>query len=221
MLCLKNMDKKGGKNMEMLNQKQKVIAMAAIAIIIIIVGYYYINSTKEIYDYAEIDSNNEVQENNDEEIEEEKMIVHITGGVKKQGIVEVKENARINDAIEAAGGITGDADLSNVNLAYKIEDGQKLYIPKIEDKNQTNIVSEEAGANVLTANEEAIKSTYIDINKASAEQLEKIPGIGSQTAQKIIEYRTQNGKFKNIEDIKNVSGIGDAKFETIKNFIRV
>lgn len=209
--------------MNILNQKQKIIAMAAISIVVIVIGYYYINSTKEIYSYTE--TNSEIEEDiakveNNEEAE--KIIVHITGGVKKQGVVEVKENSRINDAIEAAGGITEKADLSDVNLAYKIEDGQKLYIPIKGDKKEEkeNVVTEEAGKNVLDI-EEDINVTYIDINKASAAQLEKIPGIGSQTAQKIIEYRTQNGKFRTIEDIKNVSGIGDAKFETIKKFIRV
>ena len=98
-----------------------------------------------------------------------------------------------------------------------MEDGQKIYIPsKSENKEKTsNIVSENSGEGIIK--DESNKTTnLININKAGAIELQELPGIGSSTAEKIIEYRNQNGNFKSIEDIKNVSGIGEAKFNNIK-----
>ena len=156
---------------------------------------------------------------------EDMIIVHITGAVKKEGVVEVRENARINDVIIAAGGLSDEADLSYVNLAYVIEDGQKIYIPSKEDANLSGIneeelVSNDAGNGVIKGDERDAGS-LININSASRDKLTEIPGVGDATAEKIVTYREENGKFKNIEDLKNVSGIGDKKFEAIKSYICV
>lgn len=220
--------------MEMLNQKQKIILIIAIIIVAIIVGYYYLNSTKEIYNnYTELGNvvqedveivENEIVEN--EEIETEKIIVHIAGAVEKNGIVKLEPNARIVDAIEAAGGLADGADLTDVNLAYTVEDGQKIYIPTVEERNErqvnTVIITEGSGNIIIddVKNGEE-KAGLININKADATELMTIPGIGEVTAAKIIEYRNTVGRFKTIQDIKNVSGIGDAKFNNMKNYITV
>lgn len=206
--------------MEMLNQKQKIIAVIIIAVVIIVIGYYYINSTKEVYSYSEI--SNAVEDEENEVAKEEvinEIIVHITGAVNKSGIVKVKEDARINDVIEAAEGITEDADLTNVNLAYIVEDGQKIYIPSIDDETEETIITEGAGIEVIE--EEYIEDELVNINEASIQELITIPGIGEATATKIIEYRKANGDFEAVEDIKNVSGIGDAKFNTIIEYITI
>ena len=203
----------------MLNQKQKIIVIVIAIIVIGIVGVYYINSTKEIYSNEEIDY--EVVEINENEKSERNIIVHIAGAVKRNGIVEVKENSRINDIVEAAGGLTDNADLNQVNLAYIVEDGQKIYIPSIDEyKEKTEeIIQENAGNNVT---EETRESTIlININKANLQELCMLPGIGEATAQKIIQYREENSKFSSIEEIKNVSGIGEAKYESIKDFIEI
>ena len=186
--------------------------------------YYYINSTKEIYNYQNIDSISEVdKKEDDDEIEENTIIIHITGAVENEGIVEVKENARINDVIKAAGGLSDDANLESVNLAYAVEDGQKIYIPSIKDQvediEDDELASQNASNEVIQQNDDQKSTNLININTASQEKLEELPGIGSSIATKIITYREKNGKFKNIEDIKNVSGIGDAKYDTIKNYI--
>ena len=214
--------------MEMLSQKQKIIAIAIGVVAAGIILFQYFNSTKEIYSYE--DNLNIIEEQKEEskktEEKEERIIVHITGAVKKNGIVEVKENARINDVIEAAGGITDDADLTEVNLAYTVEDGQKIYIPSIEDKSLTEGIKEEekkeiiydgAGENV-TRDNKAVSTSKININKANLEGLKKLPGVGESTALKILEYREEHGKFKSIEDLKNVSGIGEVKFNSLKDF---
>ena len=150
--------------------------------------------------------------------------MHITGAVVNNGIVEVKESARINDVIEAAGGVTDDADLSNVNLAYAVKDGQKIYIPSKNDKEDIEdlkIISDEAGTDIINEGDEVQSSGKVNINTATKEELQTLSGIGESTASKIITYREENGKFKKIEDIKNVPGIGDAKFENIKDKITV
>lgn len=163
-----------------------------------------------------------------EEVEEEMIIVHVSGEVKEPGIVKLKEGERIADAIEKAGGATDDADLSKLNLAYVLEDGVKVRIPKKnEEENAGEYVSEESGEEVIQEGsieaEESTQTTskVVNINKANQEELMTLPGIGESTAQKIIDYRKENGKFQTIEDIKNVSGIGDSKFNQIKSLIKV
>lgn len=208
--------------MDMLNQKQKIIIVALIVLAVCIIFFQYISSTKEIYSYE--DRSNLVEEKSNElikkEINEERIVVHITGAVKNSGIVKVKQNARINDVIEAAGGTTSDADLNKVNLAYIVEDGQKIYIPSLEDKDFTEglkeSISEDAGANIIQNME---RESIININKVGLEELKNLPGIGEAIALKIIQYRKEHGKFKNIEELKNVSGIGDEKFNKMKNLI--
>ena len=211
----------------MLNQKQKIIMIVGIVIVIIVIIFYYINSTKDIYN--PIQTNEVVEEIAEEKEktiseEEQKIIVHITGAVVNNGIVEVKESARINDVIEAAGGVTDDADLRNVNLAYAVKDGQKIYIPSKNDKENTEnleIISDEAGTDIINKGDEEQTSGKVNINTSTKEELQTLSGIGESTASKIIIYREENGKFKAIEDIKNVPGIGDAKFENIKDKITV
>lgn len=153
-----------------------------------------------------------------EEKQEEKkeIIVHITGCVVEEGIVKLEEGARIVDAIEKAGGTTSDANMSKVNLAYKLKDGQKLYIPSNIDDEEEAIVTEK-GEGVL--GEEVQSGEKVNINTATQTELETLSGIGPSMALKIIEHRNKNGDFSSIEDIKNVQGIGEAKFESIKDSI--
>ena len=180
-------------------------------------------------------------EDTDENVVPAKIMVHVTGQVKDQGVVLLDEGSRIVDAIEAAGGITDKANITKVNLVYILQDGMKINIPNQNDlknnenfeyitmssgdeKNDANInnsasntSSEESSSN----KESAFKISVVNINTATQTELETLPGIGPSLALKIINYRKENGKFSSIEDIKNVSGIGDAKFENIKNYIKV
>lgn len=163
------------------------------------------------------------EEKNEKEEKEETVFIHIIGEVNKPGVVEVKKGSRIKDVIEQAGGITENADIEKVNLVYEVSDGQKINIPNKnetkEDKlNENNYVSTENNVIIGEMNKENKK---VNINTATQTELETITGIGPSTASKIIKYRSENGKFKNINDIKNVSGIGDAKFNSIKDEITV
>lgn len=96
-------------------------------------------------------------------------------------------------------------------------DGQKIYIPSIYDDTNFSYVDSTAGENVIGSD----NSTLININTATQSELEAIPGVGASTAQKIIDFRNKNGRFKKIEDIMNISGIGEAKFNNIKDYICV
>lgn len=160
---------------------------------------------------------------NSSQIAETKIVVHITGQVQKTGIVVLPEGARIADAIEKSGGLTKNANLDKVNLAYLLEDGQKIYIPSKYDKDDVAYISSENGNGVIieNTNSQQKANKKVNINTASQGDIEVLPGIGPSIASKIIEYRQQNGKFKKLDDLKNVKGIGDAKFNIIKDYVVV
>ena len=180
------------------------------------------NSTLEFNENNEFSNTLKIEEEeNKEKNEEETIYVHIIGEVKNAGLVELKEGSRIINAIEAAGGITEKADLSKVNLAYILSDGSKVNIPSVDNTSNTNIVSSSSGENIITEDNGKISGGKVNINTANQAELETVPGIGPSTALKIIEYRVAHGKFKKIEDLKKVEGIGEAKFNNLKNEITV
>lgn len=208
--------------MEMLSSKQKKIIIIAGAVIVCIF-LYYMSTINRSYDYTEELENVQSEEDNEEEVtvQEEKIVIHITGAVQTEGIVTIEKGDRIKDAIEAAGGLTLDANLDEVNLAYILSDGQKIYIPSKSDTEEEIIISEGNGEAVIVDMGMENVNTKININIATITELQSLSGIGEGTAQKIVEYRQLNGRFNTIEDIKNVSGIGDAKFDNIKDCICV
>ena len=156
------------------------------------------------------------------EDEEYKIIIHITGEVINEGVIKINEGDRISDAIDAAGGLTEDADVDRINLAYQLEDGQKIYIPNKKDKDLEEYVKDGVDEIILQENTGNSKSSnVVNINKADIEELQTLNGIGESLAESNIAYRNENGKFKNAEDIKNVTGIGESKYERIKDSIKV
>ncbi|WP_015295468.1 helix-hairpin-helix domain-containing protein [Tepidanaerobacter acetatoxydans] len=149
----------------------------------------------------------------------EKIVVYVTGAVKNPGVYTLEEGNRVKDAIEIAGGHLHDADLLRLNLAQKVHDEDKLYVPQIgetPEQSEFEDTTYEATVGVSSKND-----GKININTAGEAELIQLPGIGPVTAQKIMDYRKTNGLFKTIDDIKNVSGIGDKKFEQIKDKIKV
>lgn len=186
------------------------------------------NETKE--EQGKLSSKESQKEENVKQSEEDKIMVHISGEVEQRGIVVLDKESRIIDAINAAGGATEKADLSKINLAYVIEDGMKITIPSIEEKeedinNSKEYIEKDAGEVVIEENintkETTKEQSKININTATQTELETLPGIGPSIALKIINYRNENGKFTKIEDLKNVSGIGENKYEQIKEMIYV
>ena len=134
--------------------------------------------------------------------------VHVAGEVKRPGVYQLAGGSRAQDALELAGGPTGDADLNRVNLAAVLTDAQQLTIPKIKAENETDAWYEEA-------------DKKININTANVKELTALPGIGDVIAGNIVAYREKNGGFNQISDIKNVTRIGDRTFEQIEDLITV
>lgn len=197
-----------------LTNKQKVIILFILLIMISVISYYIFLKTDFNTEELELIAENEINSSNLTETKEEKddyIVIHITGEVQKEGIIKIEEGARIIDVIEAAGGLTEKAYTKEVNFAYIVEDGQKIYIPSIDDKKETEemeYITEENGDNIVidnfSENKKGENSVMVNINKATQTELEELQGIGPSTALKIIEYRNENGKFNSIEDIKNV-----------------
>ena len=149
----------------------------------------------------------------------EPLRVHVAGAVVRPGVYDLPDNSRVMDAIEAAGGFVAEADKNALNLAARLEDGERLDVPYVAgyvpDTTQGFTVISEGTPSPLAG------ADLVNINTASVEELDKLPGIGQTTAQRIIAYRTDNGPFVSIEDILNVSGIGTVTFNEIKDLITV
>lgn len=207
--------------MKIINKKVKIII---IIFIIIISIFIFINkqnielNSNEIIEYEDKVENITL----DTDIESN-ITIYITGAVVNEGVYKINKDSRIEDAIKEAGGLKENANIKEINLAYMLEDGMKIYIPQqneniVEDKTEGYINKE------VTTNENNTKNfenKIININTATQTELENLPGIGPSTALKIINYRKEKGKFKKIEDIKNVSGIGESKFSKIEKLIKV
>lgn len=141
--------------------------------------------------------------------------IDIAGEVINPGVYKLKGEARINDALVMAGGLAAKADRNwvekNLNQAERLIDGQKIYIPKVGEVVDNN------GSKVLGNSVSEIKNGLVKLNTATVEQLDTLSGIGPALAGRIIDYREKNGGFKDINELKLVSGIGDKLFEKIKN----
>ena len=221
------------------NKKQKIVlVILAIAVILGICYYVYakdgnFSSMEELQVEESLKANSEEAKEINKE-NEETIVVHISGAVEQEGIVELKVNSRVADAIEKAGGLKDDANTNDINLAYVLEDGMKIYIPNKQETEEKQTITKESGVieentaqettqktSQTTVNKTNSNTKKVNINTALQTELETLPGIGPSIATKIITYRKENGGFKTIKDIKEVSGIGESKFNNIKDLITV
>ena len=140
------------------------------------------------------------------------VVVHVSGAVVSSGVYELPEGSRVSDAIDAAGGVADDASGDALNLARILVDGEQVIVPTAEERMQELQAAADGGAR---------PAGKVNINTATAEQLDTLPGIGESTAQKIIADREANGPFSSPEDLKRVSGIGDKKYAELADRITV
>ena len=225
-----------------LSNKQKLVVVICLFVIIILVffilyKFFYTEDEEMIIENETVSQENAIEENENSKIgildDKKTVTVHVVGEVNTPGVVTLEEGSRIIDAINAAGGKTEDADLSKINLAYIIEDGIQIYVPSItettklseESEKEIKYITDGPGEDVIVTEEAQKqgeeKQVKVNINTANIEKLQTLPGIGESIAQKIIDYRNENGKFKAIEELKNVSGIGESKYNNIKDKISV
>jgi competence protein ComEA len=142
-----------------------------------------------------------------------RLMVDVKGFVHHPGVYEVEEGSRVQDVIRLAGGLRENADGNGVNFAMRVEDEMVLYIPMIGEQIESIV----AANNTSSSGEEG----KVNLNKATETELQTLPGIGPSKAAAIIEYRESNGEFATIEDLQNISGIGEKTFEKLKDLVSV
>ncbi|MFP5327714.1 MAG: helix-hairpin-helix domain-containing protein [Acidimicrobiia bacterium] len=144
------------------------------------------------------------------------LYVHAAGALARPGLYRVEAGSRVANLLDAAGGPTPDADVDRLNLASRLDDGQRVYVPRVGEAAPPD--GEAGAADPAAAGEE---SGPLDLNAATQAQLEELPGVGPSTAKAIIEYRKQNGRFRAVEELLEVRGIGPAKFSEIEPLVKV
>ena len=222
---------------------RNVVKLIVIVIIVVIGSIISIKNLKDInegYIVSDIENKNEVYEesktidiNNNtkntmqiskvETSLNDKVTIYISGEVKNPGVVELKYDARLADGVDLCGGLTEDANLNGINLAMRIKDEGHYIIPKVGEETKDTVVNDNEYRNENnTLNEpESNNDNKININTADLSELDSLPGFGQVTAQKIIEYRQEHTKFNSIEELMNIKGIGEKKFNNVKDYIYV
>ena len=191
--------------------KNKSIIIVVLIFIVSIVSLISQNSREK----ASITINEEELQKNKYE---GKIAVYISGEVKNPGVYYIEEDSRVVDLVQICGGFTEDADISELNLAEKLSDAEKIDVPKIIIEEEIDVLDNSILGDIQESEDN--NSGLININTASKEELKELKGIGDTLADNIIEYRNQT-KFETIEDILNVNGIGESNFEAIREYICV
>ena len=192
--------------------KKSLLVLFCIALFASVSTFYYLYTQE---DTTPIITDN-MQTQTQYKQEDTTITVYVSGEVNSPGLVELPSDSRIADAIKACGDFTPLADKAKINLAQKLTDGMQIQVsrkaPVINSNEQVNDTNSNSPNNNSSSN-------LININTATKEDLDTLPGIGPATAQKIIDYRQEHGNFSSIEDIKNVKGIGEAKFSKMQDKI--
>ncbi len=205
-------------------KKQRTIIISICIILIGIIIYYVVTKEKtsdlDVNELMQYEEESNTQQNETQE-ETGQVTIYITGAVNKPGVYTLKEGSRIADAVEQAQGLKEEANSEEINLAYILEDGMQITIPSKTESQDNKESKENKESETKQQTYTQATSQKININTATQEELETLTGIGPSTATKIIQHRKENGKFKTIEDIKNVKGIGESKYDKIKDKICV
>lgn len=169
---------------------------------------------------AVIDGEVQVEQKSSEQSESPNsaVIVHIDGAVVNPGVYSLQAGDRVQAAVEAAGGLSQEADTSTLNLAAKLTDGQKIHVPSVGEVDNSN-----ANSSVTSNNEGSNQTTsgLVNINTATIDELDTLPGVGPSTAATIVQDRDTLGPFSSVDDLMRVTGIGEKKFAKLKDYICV
>lgn len=178
-----------------------------------ILGFLFISREKEETNHNEITPVNLVSdETEDEASTDERMLVDIKGEINTPGVYELNSGSRVNDVIKMADGFTDDADETSINLAQKVHDEMIIIVP---------IENEESDETLHQTTSPTEQNEKVKINYATQEEIETLPGIGPSKAQTIIKYREENGLFQTMEDLLDISGIGEKTLENMKDNIQI
>ena len=154
-----------------------------------------------------------------QEAQAKEIVVYVAGAVNRPGVVQLAEGARAKDAVDACGGFLPTADTNGVNLAQKLKDGMQVTVPEKMTAAAQGAATQGAAAGAQAGTAKPLPEGMVNINTADEKELDKLPGVGPAMAKRIVEYRTENGAFQAPEEIKRVKGIGDAKYEKMKDKI--
>lgn len=193
------------------------IVVACIVLVVLALVRFVPTETSASQDF-EAPAQAEEQAASERDFDVRQVGVDVEGAVASPGLYLVSADARVNDAVAAAGGMTSDADRQRVNLAQKVEDGMQVYVPSREEAPAaTGTTTTGAGQ----ASSSGASKGKVNLNTASAEELQTLSGIGPSLSQRIIDYRQANGPFKSVDDLRKVSGIGDTRFKSLKDLVCV
>ena len=189
----------------------KAAVIGGILLILVGVGGLFSKKEESVEGTTVVETTMLVEKTEVSTTQETVIFVDIKGEVKKPGVYQMKVGDRVKDAIDAAGGLTAEADSQKVNLAQRVEDQMVIVVPKVGEEAETI----PAGA----TSKEASKEGKVNINTATVEELKTLKGVGEKKAEAIIEYRKKNGSFKTKEDLMKVRGIGKKLFESFEERI--
>ncbi|HEM3116844.1 TPA: helix-hairpin-helix domain-containing protein [Streptococcus suis] len=211
---------------ELLKEYKWQIALPAVAGLLMATFLIFSQPAKSdqtgLTDFPQTEQTSSGQEQTEEistEVSEEpsQLVVDVKGAVDKPGLYTLEAGARVNDAVEAAGGLTSQADPKSINLAQKLSDEAVVYVAS-KDEN-ISVVASTTTSSAMSQEEK--NTSLVNLNTATEADLQTISGIGAKRATDIIAYREANGGFKSVDDLNNVSGIGDKTMESIRPYVTV
>lgn len=207
--------------------KSQLAVYAALALAVVLVGYRYLHREDSQGSGQTVGKRSAVRVKQSSGGGGSKVTVHVAGAVANPGVYKLAGAARVKSAVEAAGGPIKTADLNAINLAAKLEDGRQVVVPVKatvaavgtgggEEDGSGTAVGQSSSASVDTVGGGSIAGAPINLNTATVEQLDQLEGVGETTAQKIVEYRQQNGGFGSINDLDKIPGIGAKRIQTLR-----